>query len=169
MADDRYDWHPVAQRQFDETLVAAEIDFVAVGPRPKDLVCPSRIHEYRRSGVERESGVLHVRRHFAETAHELLHARDAEGGVEGETDQGIVDAALAVPGRDEGRGVRREYAARMVADQEHRSVLGDVFESAYFGVEVAVEPFHERQKCCEEIRVSLKRGIAQAFLCFLRP
>ena len=70
------------------------------------LFC-ARVDQHRVAGAQGLLGVVHAGGHLAYLAHQLPRPGNAEGGVEGQARQHVVQAPGAVPGAVDGRGVRR--------------------------------------------------------------
>jgi hypothetical protein len=74
----------------------------------------------------------------------------------GELVEGPLDAEVGVEGEGEDRGVGREVAARVVADEQHRPLLGDVPQAADLAAEVeARQQPQARQRLADVVRVAL--------------
>ena len=74
----------------------------------------------------------------------------------GELVEAPLDAEVGAEGEREHARVGREVAARVVADQQHRALLGDAVEAAHLGAEVeAGEHPQPRQRLADVVGVAL--------------
>src|SRR5262249_31399297 len=148
--------HPLSERQLDESLPPRKIDPPPIGPWPEALVVAAWVCEHREARIERACRVPSARRSLADPSHELVEPGDAEGRVERERDQGTVEPALAIPGREEYCRVGRERAARVIPDEQDGSPRRDGIQAAHLGVEVAAPEVHQGQDLREEADVALE-------------
>jgi hypothetical protein len=169
MTDHRNDRHACPQRQLDEPHASLELDLVPLGPRTEDLVITSGVDEHGHSLGECFGGVLPARGHLADLAHEGAKDWNAEGRVERQPHQRPLETEAAIPGGKEGRCVRRQDAARVVANEQHGAAFRNVLQTFDLGVEVARHALHPRQQRAQEIDVALEGPCANLALGRLGP
>ena len=103
--------------------------------RPEHFVVAARVHQQRRTGVERQLGVFVVGGDGAELAQrsQSWHRHDE---VVRELVERPLDAEVRAEREREHEGVGREIAAAVVADEQNRPVGRNPFEAADVGTEI---------------------------------
>ena len=148
----RYDRHLRAQRESDEAEPIAEVDAVALAPRPEHLMVAARIVEEDRAGAQHFFG----RRCSGFDRARFGHDRPDAGQAEEERVEQCVDrlglAALSPPCGEQDGDVGRHLAAGVVADDEEGAVLGQALEAAHLGPEPRDVPLEQRPDRVQERR-----------------
>src|SRR4051794_21433289 len=133
--DDGDDRYARVEREPEEALAPAEVDAATLPRRAVDLVVAAGVHEHGGAGAQRLAGVL-VRGGDGAVLAQERQPGHREHEVVGELVEGALDPEVGAEREREDAGVRGQVAARVVAHEQHRALLGHVAEPAHLGAEV---------------------------------
>ena len=135
-------------------MLVAEVDAPALPRGPVDLAVAAGVDEHRGAAAQRRARVLRRGGDGPVLAQEA-EARHRQHQVVGQLVKRALDAEVGVERQREDGGVGRDVAARVVAHQQDRSVVGDVAQAPDLAAEVeAGQQPHPWQRLADVVGVA---------------